>query len=503
MKKLTGELSNQMITKLMVAFFLMILFAGSGYVITTFYFTNKYFEEASQKLHAQVASHIIEEKFGEEELSSPFLTNGDINKAFFGDLMHDMMAVNRGIEVYLLNPAGEILYSVVLNHDEPNAPVKRVDLQPIREFIDCKGEKYVLGTDPRDEAQQKIFSAAAFEHQGQEGYLYIVLAGQAFEEVNNSLLSSYFIKLGLGVSLLTVLLAALLGVLAIRYVTRNLRQIIYSVRRFKEGDLEARIPDAAASDLSVLANSFNEMADTIVSNIEEIKSVDALRRELIANVSHDLRTPLAIMQGYIETLQIKQDELSDARRAEYLQTIRSGSEKLSRMIAQLFEYSKLEAKQIKPEKEPFAITDLAYDIYSKYQVVAEKQQITLDLDVQASIPLVFADISLVERAIQNLMDNAIKFTPASGKVSILIESSDKSVSVSIKDTGPGIPEEQQAYIFERFKQAESRHKKAGAGLGLAIASKILEIHDSTIQVISRPNEGAIFQFQLPAYTAAI
>ena len=196
---------------------------------------------------------------------------------------------------------------------------------------------------------------------------------------------------------------------------------------------------------------------------------------------------------------MKGDSLSEEDRSSYLEIIHNSSEKLARLISQLFEYSKLEAKQITPEKEPFPVTDLAYDVYSKYKVIAEKQEINLKLQTPENIPLVFADISLVERAIQNLMDNAIKFTPSGGEITIEIEPDANNIMIRIKDTGPGIPETEQAYIFERYRQISPRKQHSGSGLGLAIVKKILEIHDTTIQVISQPKKGTTFEFSLPAY----
>ena len=132
----SNTLSNTLIKKLGVVFFLLVVLMGTSYTLISIYFTNKHFEERSQKLNAQLANHLIEEKF---QGNSPFLEDGSVNKALFGDLMHDMMAVNRGIEVYLLDRDGAILYSVVLKHDEPNDPIQYVDLNPVHEFIGCNG----------------------------------------------------------------------------------------------------------------------------------------------------------------------------------------------------------------------------------------------------------------------------------------------------------------------------------------------------------------------------
>ena len=176
--------------------------------------------------------------------------------------------------------------------------------------------------------------------------------------------------------------------------------------------------------------------------------------------------------------------------------------KLSGLIDQLFEYSKLEARQIEPRKEAFAISDLAYDVFEKYQQLASEKSLSIQLDIEEKLPLVFADISLVERVIQNLMDNALKFTPEGGSVTIAMGSNEKEVHVAIKDTGVGIASDELTQIFERYKQVSTstKSKREGAGLGLAIAKKIMEIHDSTIKVISRPQEGTTFQFYLPVFS---
>ncbi len=488
--------SNRLVTKLSITFLLIIVLAGASYIAITIFIYNRYFEETTQKLNADVAQHLIAEKFQRE---SPFLEDGSVNKPLFGDIMHDMMSVNQGIEVYLLDKTGLVLYSVVLDHDSPDARVAKVDMAPILKFLASERTGYILGDDPRNPEKKKIFSAAPFEVNGREGYIYIILAGQEFENTMDSLWSSYFLRLGVVASLLTIAFASILGIFAVWYITRNLREIIFVSNRFKEGDLKVRIQNAEKTDLAMVSTTFNEMADTIVENIEKLQSVETLRRELIANVSHDLRTPLSILQGYVETLRMKTDSLDVAERDRYLEIVQNSSTRLSQLISQLFEYSKLEANQVEPKKEPFQITELVSDIHANYQVIAEQKKIDLKLDIPGEVPLVFADIGLVERAIQNLLDNAMKFTDNEGNVNIQVRTLQEKVEISIKDSGPGIPQEEQSVIFERYKQSTATKQKSGSGLGLAIVKKILEIHDSTIKVISRPNEGTIFRFSLPAF----
>lgn len=496
MKAKSKTLTPKLIKKLLLVFGVIILLMGVSYIFITGYYANKYNKATIQQVNANVANHVIEEKFSN---ASPFLKDGTVNKPLFGDLMHDMMAVNRSIEVYLLDDLGEILYSVVLDHSD-NSPSTSVALAPIRKFIATKGSIYIEGDDPRNPQEQKIFSAASYNVDGRKGFVYIILAGKDFQSISGNLLESYFIRLGLGATLLTMIFAALIALLSIWFLTKNLRLITNTVTKFREGDLNARIQNPENSDIEIFAHSFNEMADTIVDNIDKITSVDLLRRELVANVSHDLRTPLAILKGYIETLQIKKDSLTESEKEEYLQITHNNIDKLSNLINQLFEYSKLEAEQITPIKEPFSLTELSYDLIAKFKVIAETKEIKLSLDCPKENCLVFADVSLVERALQNLLENAIKYTGQNGIVTLSLKKFDKQIEINISDNGTGIEEKEQPFIFDRYKQIKTKTSKQGYGLGLAIVKKIMDLHETTIIVLSKPMKGSSFIFNLPAYS---
>ncbi len=497
MKK--GILSNKLILKLTLSLLAILFLASICYTAATVHFSNQHYYETTQRLHANLAQDLIDEKFVD---ASPIDNHGAINQVLFGDIMHNMMAVNRAIEVYLLDMDGYVQHSVILDDNAQKVNQQKVSLAPIKKFIADKGQKYILGDDPKNEGGQKVFSAAKYNKGDKEGYVYIVLTGEDYLTTRANLFKSYALKLGLGTSILTLIFAGLLGVLSVWYLTRNLRELVYASKRFQEGDLEYRIENAEKSDLAWVTTTYNEMAETILDHIEKMKSVEKLRRELIANISHDLRTPLSIIQGYIETLQIKDKDLTDEERLTYLKTINNSGERLSKLITQLFEYSKLEANQIEPKKEPFLINELANDIHRNYAILAEQKNIALKLEMEESIPLVFADISLVECAIQNLMDNALKFTPKKGKVAVMIAHRNNNVEITIKDSGPGIKQENQELIFERYRQTKTGTQKEGAGLGLAIVKKIMELHNASINVLSKPNEGTSFSFSLPTYKMA-
>lgn len=487
--------NNTLYWKISATLLILLVVLGAGYLYIAGYIANRYYQESVQRLHKDLAVN------ASKELQP--LIKGEIQKDVIMKYMVSAMVMNPIAELYLLDPEGNIM-----THAAPTketVKLKKVDLKPIKEFVEAEEKPFIIGEDPRHPGVCKVFSAAPIIEDGKlSAYVYIILQSDEHAEVQSGLFGSYMLRLGANMFFFTLFGALVIGLLAIWFLTKKLRNIIQQVQRFKEGDYEARICKEDRKDFPVLADTYNGMADTIVANIDELKSVENLRRELIANVSHDLRTPLAIVQGYVETLLIKEDNISSADRTKYLKTSMSSLERLSNLIAQLFEYSKLEAKQIEPNKEPFFISELAQDVAAKYQILAEEKGITIHLEEkEENMPLVFADVGLVERVIQNLMDNALNYTPSGGEVTIQLSSMDGNVEIGIKDNGPGIPEEEQSYIFERYRRASRTGKKSkGAGLGLAIVKKILELHDTSIQVSSKLNEGTAFMFQLPTYSQA-
>ena len=487
--------NNKLYWKISLTLLSLLVILGIVYVSIFNYIRHEYFHESVQRLHYDLAENALKEV-------KPY-KNGEVQKPAIMDFMHSAMVMNPNAELYLLDTKGKIITDAA---PKGKVVMESVALAPIKKFVASKGKEYLYieGDDPRDPKRCKVFSAAEVrEEEGGDlkGYIYIILASEKQEAVESGLFGSYMLKLGANLFFITLIGALLIGLLAIWLLTRGLRNITQTVSRFKEGDYKARIADTDKVDFPEMSETFNEMADTIVANIDELKSVENLRRELIANVSHDLRTPLAIVQGYVETLLMKGENISEADRKKYLETSMSGLERLSKLIAQLFEYSKLEAKQIEPEKEPFFIGELAQDVAHKYQILAEQKSIKIDLDVAPNLPLVFADLSLVERVIQNLMDNALNYTPENGAIILAVSEVNNKVQIRIKDNGPGISEKDQAFIFDRYRQASrTGESKKGAGLGLAIVKKILDLHDSTIEVKSKLNEGTAFMFQLPAYS---
>jgi len=286
------------------------------------------------------------------------------------------------------------------------------------------------------------------------------------------------------------------------FVTKRLHRVTRTVRDFERGDYNQRLSVDSDDEVSELAAAFNRMADTIQKNIRDLEKNAILRRELIANISHDLRSPLASIQGYIETVLMKDDQLMPEERKSYLVTILKNVTNLNQLVHELFDLSKFDAKQTQPHFEPFSIADLTQDVALKFQPIAEDKGIHLLTKLPVNLPFVYGDIGMIERVLSNLIDNALRYTKAEGKVTIQLEKKEDAVCINVSDTGAGIPEEDLPYVFERFYRVEksrTRNSADGSGLGLAIAKKIIEAHNSTIRVQSKLNGGTVFSFNLKIY----
>jgi signal transduction histidine kinase len=486
--------------KIATTLLLLLVFIGCAYILITADTVQMYFQEKNQRLNAELAAHIVQEV-------KPTYQQGNVDEASMDKIMQSMMAINPSIEVYLLDQSGNIL-----NYVAPYKKVKlkKVGLNPILSFLDTKGQQFIKGDDPRNPDLRKEFSAAPIYEASQLiGYVYVVLASEEYDMAARDLVGNYIMRLGGKTMLITLTSVLLAGLLIFWFITRYLNQIISVVKRFKDGHLEERIPLKSSGELRTLALTFNEMAQEILNNMEKIKTTENLRRELVANVSHDLRTPLSVIHGYVETMLMKSDSMGKDQLAQYLQTILKSTERLKKLVGDLFELSKLEAHEIKPKKEPFFITELVQDVSQKHKLMAKEKNVTIVPVVDNNVPMVHADVSLIERVLQNLMDNAIKFSADGGIVTIETHNHGNDVEVKVTDTGRGIAEEDIPLVFDRYfnltksKAAkfneEDTVSKTSVGLGLAIVKKILEIHNGTIHLTSKLNQGSAFSFRLPVY----
>lgn len=474
---------------------------GAGAILLTVYTTRLHIQEVNQKLNQTLAERIVSEKI--------LMQEGQVNEAALKEIFHTLMVMNPSIEVYLLDAQGAIL-----NYSAPLSKVKRqrISLDPVERFLSGAEDFPILGDDPRDLNRKKIFSVFPVETlSGEiECYLYVILGGEDFDSVAQMLEGSYILRVSAWAVVATLLFALVTGLFTLRLLTRRLRTLAVAMETFKHSDFSEQSALAYQAhlqplrirrrdEIDELGTIFSHMADRIHQQVRQLKQTDQLRRELVADVSHDLRTPLTSLQGYLETLLLKEGTLSLQEQRTYLGIAAAHCERLGKLIAELFELTKLNSQEMKPHLEPFALSELVQDVLQKLKFVAEKKEVKLQTTMRADLPFVSGDIGLIERVLENLVENAIRHTPQRGTVTITLNLGNERIMAQIKDTGYGIPPEDLPHIFDRYYRIGNhrQERSTGAGLGLAIAKRILELHGSSIEVQSILNGGTTFTFHLP------
>lgn len=477
--------------KLSAVLLLLLLILGGAQLYITYQSSLKLISAADQQINLNLAENMA------GELEPELIRNASEDQV--ESVIQNLMVYNPRIEIYVLDQNGNIINFFA---DPAKVKMSEVTLEPVQSFVSSTPQTLILGDDPRNPGTQKPFSAAMVDlGDGQMGYLYIILSSQQYNSALEMIRDSYIVGTSLKLFAIILTLTAIIGLILFGLLTRRLRSMNDTVEAFEKGDYSVRLDDNSRDEVGQLAGSFNHMADTIQANVKELQKTDKLRRNLIANVSHDLRSPLASMQGYLETILIKEKTISKEERQKYLQVILNNTQLLRIMVEELFELSKLDAQQVEPNKEPFSIAELVQDVVLKVKPWADKKGVSCSADFGKNLPQVRADIGLIERVLTNLLENAVDYTGANGDVCVSLEHEKEYVKVGIHDNGSGITKEDLPHIFDRFYRADkSRSLASGStGLGLAIAKKILELHGTDIYVESEVGEGTRFFFNLPVY----
>jgi signal transduction histidine kinase len=449
-------------------------------------------QEVIQRLSRGLAAHIAGH-------SSLMEANG-LNSQAVHDLFGKLMDVNPSVEVYLLSQDGRIEAQAA-----PAGHVKRnsVDMSPIRRLL--AGEPLPLfGDDPRSDDARKVFSAAPLLLDGRAaGYVYVVLLGEQHDELAQYLATDNVVRTTLWSMALVAGLGLLAGLAAFHWITRPLRQLTDAVHRFQadgvtepaDSYLEPIRETNNGDEISSLRLAFAQMTRRIAEQWRELTAQDQQRRELVANISHDLRTPLTSLHGYLETLRVKADSLSEAERERYLDIALGQSRKVGRLAQELFELARLEYGVVKLDKERFSLPELLQDVFQKFELSAEARQQRLAMDIAPDVPVVTADLGMIERVLTNLLDNAIRHTPAGGHIEVRLRREGSAVEVQVGDSGPGIPDRLRTNLFAR-PSIQTGARDSGGGLGLVIVRRILQLHGSDIRLVQQPDSGAVFRFRL-------
>jgi signal transduction histidine kinase len=448
-------------------------------------------KEVVQGLSRGLAAHIA-------RTATLMDTNGlrpDAVRRLFGQLM----VVNPSVEVYLLDNDGRIE-----GDDAPQGHLKRerVDLAPVRRFI--AGDALpILGDDPRSASARKVFSAAPLRANGgvPSGYIYVVLLGEEHDAFAARAAATSVLRTTLWSMALVALLGLVAGLVAFRLITRPLRRLTEAMRRFDADgapDTQPEVPRSSPAgqrdEIAVLETAFAQMAGRIGEQWRALSKQDQQRRELVANISHDLRTPLTSLHGYLETLSLKADTLGETERKRYLAIALAQSVKVGRLAQALFELARLEHGIVQPVLEDFSLVDLLQDVFQKFELSAEARHVHLRANIPPRLPNVAADLGMIERVLTNLLDNAIRHTPAEGFIDVDLAQRDGKIAVTISDTGPGIPANLRDVLFQRPFSSGGAHR--GGGLGLLIVQRMLLLHHSQIRLVDRAETGTTFCFEL-------
>lgn len=464
----------------------------------------KYHRELVQKLNASLARQLVVE--GRLD-ALPTSSDGPGDTA---SRLRELTRVNPSVDLYLLDGAGRVVAASV-----PQERIARpqVSLEPIERLLNGSREFPLRGDDPTANGRGAVFSAARVSGSG-ASYLYAVLhssdhaSDAGHRAVAEDLRQSYALREAAMLTGAGVLFSLLAGLAVIAVITRPLRRLSEAMERFQASNFTApsipAIPDRADDEVAHIGKTFDRMAARIRSQMEDLRSADAELRDMFACISHDLRTPLASVQGYLETLLLKYDCLPDAERKRYAEVAVQQAGRLGALVNALFDLAKLESRHTRLNLERFSVTDLAQDVVQKFEPSASRKGIALLVNMPRRLPLVTADLTLVERVLDNLIENALRYTPRDGRIAISAVAEDGHLRVSVEDTGSGIAPDDLPHIFERFYRGRngSSHRHEGAGLGLAFVKRVIELHGGTVSVASSPGAATRFAFQLPISIAA-
>jgi two-component system OmpR family sensor kinase len=486
-------LFHTLYARLGTALLALLVAVGTLYALVTVFTTQRYMQELTQHFNRDLAKRIVDDR--------NLVAAGRLDRQALKETFRAYMVINPSIEIYLLDLEGRILS---FSADPGKVKRQRVDLGPIRAFMTGEGFP-LLGDDPRSHDRRKAFSVTPVPSStAPEGYLYVVLRGEEYDSAVQAVQESYVLRLSAWALAGSLGFALLAGLMLFFLLTRRLRRLSTAIQVFQQSDFSER-PDKSlnnrvgSDEIGELYSTFQAMADRIIDQLELLRGQDQKRRELVAQISHDLRTPLAVLHGYLETLEKQQGGDTQEVAREFLGTALHQSQRLKRMVEDLFELAQLEARDSPLQTEPVSFAELAQDVVQKFQPLAAQKGVLLNMPPPTEACLIDADIAFMERLLDNLIDNALAHTPKGGTVDLVLAiTPDDRVCVQAMDTGEGFEEAELPRLFESFFRGDSQlSNKQHAGLGLAIAQRIVQLHGGEIRAENRPEGGALIQFLLP------
>ncbi len=471
-----NTLFSRMLTTYLAVILLLLLLLG---VTLGGMFQNQYISEKESELRREA-----------EEINSIIITkylDSEKRSVAKDQLLTSVRKYNALLQLYFVDAA----YGKVMFMDETAAdkwaPLSDADLSAGAEEIMRTGAEPVISRDVYSLLDIPIITLTMSLTDGEGSVIGALFLHTDMSRTNDSIRQVYLDVL------LSGCIAVILAFMAVSYITSRITKPIVdmnnTVMRFSRGEFEARVRANGRDEVSQLGQSFNEMAN-------EINALEQSRRSFVANVSHELRSPLTSMRGFLEAMQdgtIPQEE-----QPKYLDIVIGECKRMTGMVNDLLDLARIESGQYECKLAPFDINELVIRTLLTFEARINAKRIEVVMDFDSDHTMVEADASQIAQVIRNLVDNAIKFSPEGGKLTVDIQSDKKQAVISVKDDGEGISAEDIPYIFDRFYKAEKAHTPAGSssGLGLSIVKRIMEQHGQTITAASPPGGGAVFTLTL-------
>ena len=409
-----------------------------------------------------------------------------------------------GMELFLVDPDGEIL-----EHGSyvPSELINdHVSIETIQAFIQADTSDYPIEIAiPTATDLDFVFAAAPLgSPEDPTGYVLVTMV-----EGGEDVIVSWWEEYGLILTrtiLFSIIVAVFAGILFWYFLTRRVQHVAQAVQNYRAGDTRFVLKDEASDEIGHVAMHIGDMMERIDTMFDELGRKEKMRTELLASVSHELQTPLTVMQGTIETLVEHREKMSEEDLSLKLATVYSQVRHMSALIDDMFDVAILETGQMRINAEPFPMVELVEDVLQSYALLLEQSKITVERDFPDTIQTVNADPLRIRQVIRNLLSNAIKFSSPGDTIRITTEvKSNEILSFRIEDTGIGIAEGDISKIFESFYRSKQQLQKTvkGTGLGLHICQHILKLHDTNLEVMSRLDIGSTFSFDLKLYKEVV
>lgn len=470
-----------------LASLLVLSVAGAWVAVSQFGELN---HELQQRMQINLADKLA------QVMRAPLAQGAD--SAAARDTVQHIHAINPELSLLLLSDKGDIVADYSGHACDNDA---RVDTAPLKRLLSKAPMLPVFVSLPCSPGDN-IFSVAPVRYgpERQAGYLLVILHSGAAMSMDAMLRTSSITRALVATGLLALLLSAIGGLLLFALLTRRFSRLTHTVRRFAEGDLGLRMNTDGKDEISQLARAFNDMAGTIEAQLTALHESDRQRRELVAGLSHDFRTPLTSLRGYAAQLAAQSraaDEPSGKHR-EAVDAILANSRRLTHLAEQLSTLARVDVNENALCLEPFSLAELVHDVAGKFAPQAEAAGIRLTVQAAPGAVRVAADIGLIDRAITNLVENALHATSRGGQVTLTLETGAGKARLCVSDTGVGINREDLPLVTQRFYRTRTgRQRSDGSGLGLAIVQDICSRHATRLTLASQPGAGTQAEFELP------